>query len=61
MTGAQTVLFMSVEDGAMQSLAAGTVTGEMGDKCPGGDAPSRKEQTRGPQTPVVAWGRNLAL
>lgn len=52
---------MSVEDGAVQSLAAGTVTGEMGEECPGGDAPSRKEQTLGPQTPVVVWGRNLAL
>ena len=61
MTGAQTILLMSVEDGAMQSLAAGTVTGEMGDECPGGDAPSKKEQTLGPQTLVVAWGRDLAL
>lgn len=52
---------MSIEDGAMQSLAAGTVTGEMGDECPGGDAPSKKEQTLGPQTLVVAWGRDLAL
>ena len=38
MTGAQTILLTSVEDGAVQNLAACTVTGEMGgDECLGGD------------------------